>query len=315
MLLEVKHLTKSFGSNTAVNDASFSIPRGEIFGFIGPNGAGKSTTLRIIAGLEEPDSGDVLWNNVSAVDYPEKLRKSIGFMPDTLPDVSDMTVKDFISFYASAFDLQGKIRRERIEKANTLTRLGELENKFISQLSKGMKQRVNLARILIHDPELLLLDEPAAGLDPLTRIEMRNILQILSDEGKTILLSSHILSELEDMVSGAVIIEKGKIIKHGLIDDLTIPEEPGDNLETICIEMIHGTTLGNWLSRIEQLPGVKTIRAEKSSSFTVVIEKKNISDLLHFIADNDFPFAGLNRADHTDLLEKIFISNTSGEIQ
>ena len=315
MLLEVKHLVKSFGSNIAVNDASFTIPKGEIFGFIGPNGAGKSTTLRIIAGLEEPDSGDVLCNNISAVDYPEKLRKSIGFMPDTLPDVSDMTVKEFISFYASAFDLRGKIRQERVEKINDLTRLGELENKFISQLSKGMKQRVNLARILIHDPELLLLDEPAAGLDPLTRIEMRNILKALADEGKTIFLSSHILSELEDMVSGAVIIEKGKIIKYGRLDILASADTPDDNLETVCINMIPGTVLGDWLIRIEQLSGVKTVKAEKSSAFTVVIEKDKLSGLLHFIAENNFPFAELHRANYSSSLEKIFISNTSGEIQ
>ena len=138
MLLEVKNLVKSFGSTIAVNDASFSIPEGKIYGFIGPNGAGKSTTLRIIAGLEEPDSGDVLFDGVSAVDFPEKLRRSIGFMPDTLPDVNDLRVKEFIDFYASAFGLKGEERSLRIKKIHELTRLGELQEKFISQLSKGM---------------------------------------------------------------------------------------------------------------------------------------------------------------------------------
>ena len=315
MKLEVVNLTKRFGNTTALNDVSFTIPKGEIFGFIGPNGAGKTTTMQIISGIETPDCGDVLCDGISAVDYPEKLRRSIGYMPDALPDVQDITVEEFISFYASAFGLRGNERSKRIEMVNELTRLGELKKKFLHQLSKGMKQRVNLARILIHDPQLLLLDEPAAGLDPRTRIEMRDILKLLADQGKTILLSSHILSELEDMVSGVVIIEKGKIVESGMLSDLINTKSRNDSLETICIETIPGTIIGDWFAQMEKIDGVKAIHAEKAGSFSIVAETQKISELLKFIAEKQFPFASLRRSAFTSNIEKIFISNTTGEIQ
>ena len=315
MKLEVINLVKKFGNITALNEVCFTVPSGEIFGFIGPNGAGKTTAMQIISGMDVPDSGDVLLDGVSAVDYPEKLRRSIGYMPDALPDAKDITVGEFIAFYASAFGLRGKARTQRINSINELTRLGELQTKFLNQLSKGMKQRVNLARILIHDPGLLLLDEPAAGLDPLTRIELRDILKGLAEQGKTVLLSSHILSELEDLVTGVVIIEKGRLVENGMLNDLITRNSSTDTLDTICIDTIPGTVLGSWLSRIEELDGVRAVRAEKSRSFAVVIEADKIPGLLKFIAENDFPFASVRRTAYTASLEKIFISNTSGEVQ
>ncbi|MBO5645306.1 MAG: ABC transporter ATP-binding protein [Lentisphaeria bacterium] len=315
MKLEVINLVKKFGNITALNEVSFTVPSGEIFGFIGPNGAGKTTAMQIISGMDVPDSGDVLLDGVSAVDYPEKLRRSIGYMPDALPDAKDITVGEFIVFYASAFGLRGKARTQRINSINELTRLGELQTKFLNQLSKGMKQRVNLARILIHDPGLLLLDEPAAGLDPLTRIELRDILKGLAEQGKTVLLSSHILSELEDLVTGVVIIEKGRLVENGMLNDLITRNSSTDTLDTVCIDTIPGTVLGSWLSRIEELDGVRAVRAEKSRSFAVVIEADKIPGLLKFIAENNFPFASVRRTAYTASLEKIFISNTSGEVQ
>ncbi len=312
MLLEVKNLVKSFGSTIAVNDASFSIPEGKIYGFIGPNGAGKSTTLRIIAGLEEPDSGDVLFDGVSAVDFPEKLRRSIGFMPDTLPDVNDLRVKEFIDFYASAFGLKGEERSLRIKKIHELTRLGELQEKFISQLSKGMKQRVNLARILIHDPKLLLLDEPAAGLDPMTRIEMRDIFKSLAAEGKTIFLSSHILSELEEMVSGIVIIEKGKILRHGSVEQLSnAPEEQ----ESVIVNTIPGTDNSLLLEHIKQVPAVRSVRLTTNGAVEIITETAKFHELMQFFAESRFPLASLQRKNFSASLEDIFIKNTSGEVQ
>ncbi|MBR7120548.1 MAG: ABC transporter ATP-binding protein [Lentisphaeria bacterium] len=312
MLLEVKNLVKSFGSTIAVNDASFSIPEGKIYGFIGPNGAGKSTTLRIIAGLEEPDSGDVLFDGASAVDFPEKLRRSIGFMPDTLPDVNDLRVKEFIDFYASAFGLKGEERSLRIKKIHELTRLGELQEKFISQLSKGMKQRVNLARILIHDPKLLLLDEPAAGLDPMTRIEMRDIFKSLAAEGKTIFLSSHILSELEEMVSGIVIIEKGKILRHGSVEQLSnAPEEQ----ESVIVNTIPGTDNSLLLEHIKQVPAVRSVRLTTNGAVEIITETAKFHELMQFFAESRFPLASLQRKNFSASLEDIFIKNTSGEVQ
>lgn len=315
MLLQVKNICRRFGRTTALDDVSFAIPAGEIFGFTGPNGSGKTTAMRIIAGLDEPDSGDVVFNGVSVVDHPERVRRQIGYMPDNLPDANDISVGEFINFYASAFGLKGAERKKRLNEINELTRLNELEKKLLNQLSKGMKQRVNLARILIHDPQLLLLDEPAAGLDPRTRIEMRDILKELADRGKTIFLSSHILSELEDMISGVVIIEKGRLIRCGMLSDLISADTPCDELETVCINPIPGTVIGSWTAELEKLDGVKTVKIEKTSCVTVVIDRDKIGSLLGFINDSRFPFAGIYRTNYTSNLEKIFISNTSGEIQ
>ncbi|MBQ4314209.1 MAG: ABC transporter ATP-binding protein, partial [Lentisphaeria bacterium] len=266
----------------------------------------------IIAGLEEPDSGDVLFDGVSAVDFPEKLRRSIGFMPDTLPDVNDLRVKEFIDFYASAFGLKGEERSLRIKKIHELTRLGELQEKFISQLSKGMKQRVNLARILIHDPKLLLLDEPAAGLDPMTRIEMRDIFKSLAAEGKTIFLSSHILSELEEMVSGIVIIEKGKILRHGSVEQLSnAPEEQ----ESVIVNTIPGTDNSLLLEHIKQVPAVRSVRLTANGAVEIITETAKFHELMQFFAESRFPLASLQRKNFSASLEDIFIKNTSGEVQ
>ena len=315
MLLQVKNISKSFGRTKALDNVSFTVPPGEIFGFTGPNGSGKTTAMRIIAGLDDPDSGDVLFGDISVVDHPEKVRRFIGYMPDSLPDANDISVGEFINFYASAFGLKGDIRKKRLDEINELTRLGELENKLLNQLSKGMKQRVNLARILIHDPQLLLLDEPAAGLDPRTRIEMRDILKELADRGKTVFLSSHILSELEDMISGVVIIEKGKLIRSGRLSELASSDTVKDSVETVCINPIPGTVIGDWPARLESLSGVKLVKVERTSCIAVVIETDKISGLLDYLNRNAFPFAGIYRTNYTSNLEKIFISNTSGEIQ
>ena len=315
MLLQVKNLSRSFGRTKALDNVSFEIPPGEIFGFTGPNGSGKTTAMRIIAGLDEPDSGDVLYGDISIADYPEKVRRHIGYMPDSLPDAGDISVGEFINFYASAFGLKGEVRKKRLQEINELTRLGELENKLLNQLSKGMKQRVNLARILIHDPQLLLLDEPAAGLDPRTRIEMRDILKELADRGKTIFLSSHILSELEDMISGVVIIEKGKLVRCGRLSDLASPAATIDNTESVCITPVPGTDITSWQSGLESVDGVKLVKSGRTNSLTVVIETDKICLLLDWLNQNKFPFAGIYRTNYTANLEKIFISNTSGEIQ
>ena len=315
MLLEVKNISRTFGRTKALDNVSFSIPAGKIFGFTGPNGSGKTTALRIIAGLDYPDSGEILFNGISAIDYPEKVRKYIGYMPDQLPDANDISVGEFINFYASAFGLKGDVRKKRLSEINDLTRLEELNNKLLNQLSKGMKQRVNLARILIHDPQLLLLDEPSAGLDPRTRVELRDILKELANRGKTVFVSSHILSELEDMISGVVIIEKGRLIKCGMLNELASSGDNNDKTETVCIAMIPGADAGDWLPKLRELDGVVTVKAEKNSDITVVLESEKIKDLLEFISSSALPFAGIYRTNYTCNLEKIFISNTSGEIQ
>ena len=220
MKTEVRNLTRVFGKTVAVNDISFSFEDGNIFGFIGPNGAGKTTTIRIMATLDLATSGDVFYDGVSATLYPEAVRRVVGYMPDSLPGYKDIQVWEYLDFFARSFGLRGAERTRALNDIVEFTNLGELRNKFLFALSKGMKQRVSLARALIHNPKVLIMDEPAAGLDPRARHELRTLLKILADQKKAIFLSSHILSELQDICDGAVIIEQGKLLSAGTLSDL-----------------------------------------------------------------------------------------------
>jgi len=220
MKIEIKNLVKHFGHNKAVDDISFSFGDGNIFGFIGPNGAGKTTTIRMMSTLELPDKGDILYDGVSVLEEPEQVRRVIGYMPDALPAHADITVYEYLDFFARAYGLKGKQKTQTLSNLEEFTGLGSMRAKYLNQLSKGMKQRVSLARALVHDPKVLIMDEPAAGLDPRARIELRELMKILTDQSKAILVSSHILSELEDICHGTVIIEKGKILHAGSINDM-----------------------------------------------------------------------------------------------
>ena len=220
MKTEVRNLTRVFGKNTAVDNISFSFEDGNIFGFIGPNGAGKTTTIRIMATLDLATSGDVFYDGVSATLYPEAVRRVVGYMPDSLPGYKDIQVWEYLDFFARSFGLKGAERTRALNDIIDFTNLGELRNKFLYALSKGMKQRVSLARALIHNPKVLIMDEPAAGLDPRARLELRTLLKILAEQKKAIFLSSHILSELQDICDGAVIIEQGKLLSAGTLDNL-----------------------------------------------------------------------------------------------
>ena len=220
MKTEVRNLTRIFGKTKAVDNISFSFEDGNIFGFIGPNGAGKTTTIRIMATLDLPTAGDVFYDGVSATLYPEAVRRVVGYMPDSLPGYKDIQVWEYLDFFARSFGLKGAERTRALNDIIDFTNLGELRNKFLYALSKGMKQRVSLARALIHNPKVLIMDEPAAGLDPRTRLELRTLLKILAEQKKAIFLSSHILSELQDICDGAVIIEQGKLLSAGTLGEL-----------------------------------------------------------------------------------------------
>lgn len=220
MELNIVNLRKDFGATRAVDDISFSFSSGQIIGFVGPNGAGKTTTMRILATLDEPTSGDAKIDGVSIVEVPEQARRLIGYVPDALPMHRDISVNEYLDFFARAYGLVGAQRRQVIENIEDFTNLTEIREKTLHELSKGMKQRVSLARALLHDPPVLVMDEPAAGLDPRARVELRELLRILSDQGKAILISSHILTELSEICDSAVIIEQGRIITAGTLQEI-----------------------------------------------------------------------------------------------
>jgi ABC-2 type transport system ATP-binding protein len=220
-LLEVKDLARSFGALRAVDNVSFTLEAGNILGFIGPNGAGKSTTLRMLATLDTPSSGEIRLDGVSVVEAPDKARPLIGYMPDRYGTYDDMTVFEFLDFFARAYGLKGQARKRRVDAVMEFTGLSSMSTRLTRQLSKGMKQRVALGRTLLHDPKLLLLDEPADGLDPRARIELRELLRALAAQGKAVLISSHILTELSEICDSCAIIEQGRLLATGSVAEVT----------------------------------------------------------------------------------------------
>jgi ABC-2 type transport system ATP-binding protein len=219
-LLEVKNLSRHFGALRAVDDVSFTLEAGTILGFIGPNGAGKSTTMRILATLDVPNAGEVLLDGKSVVERPDQARPLIGYMPDRYGTYDDMTVFEFLDFFARAYGQKGRARAERVDSVMDFTGLLPLKDKLTSELSKGMKQRVALGRTLLHDPKLLILDEPADGLDPRARIELRELLRALASQGKAVLISSHILTELSEICDSCAIIEQGRLLATGPVAEI-----------------------------------------------------------------------------------------------
>ena len=220
-MIEVRNFTKRYGDFVAVDDLSFSIGKGEIFGFIGPNGAGKSTTIRFLATLLRPTSGEGFIAGHSVVDDPMAVRRVIGFMPDDFGVYDGMKVWEFLDFFAVAYQIPRIHRKQIIGQVLELLDLTHKRDDFVNGLSKGMKQRLCLAKTLVHDPPVLILDEPASGLDPRARLEMKALLNELKGMGKTILVSSHILSELADFCTMIGIIERGKLLAAGSITEIT----------------------------------------------------------------------------------------------
>lgn len=226
MMLSVENLCKNFGETQAVRGLSFSLSGGDITGFVGPNGAGKTTTMRILATIEDASSGRVEIDGHSIITHPERARELVGFVPDSLPLHADMSVHEYLDFFARAYGIKAEKRRSLIDDLEEFTNLTGIREKLIVALSKGMKQRVSIARALINDPKFLLMDEPAAGLDPRARIELRELLRVLSRQGKGILISSHILSELSEICTSTLIIEQGRMLKFGTIEEVTNHDQP-----------------------------------------------------------------------------------------
>ncbi len=230
MEIRVERLKKYYGSTRVVDDLSFHFSSGQIFGFVGPNGAGKSTTMRILATLDEPTEGDIFIDDISVVEEPEKTHRLVGYVPDSLPTHRDLSVHEYLDFFARAYQVRNPTRRKLVESIEEFTNLIGIREKHLSALSKGMKNRVSVARALVHDPAVLVMDEPAAGLDPRARIELRELLKVLAGQGKAILISSHILTELAEICTGAVIIERGKLLRAGTLTQIAREDKPHHTL-------------------------------------------------------------------------------------
>ena len=219
-MIETKNLTKNYGELTAVDDLDLTIKDGDIFGFIGPNGAGKTTTMRILVTLLEPTRGSAFINGLNVAKEGKKVRRLVGYMPDFMGVYDDLKVFEYLEFFAAAFGIERKKRKSIVEGVLDLTDLESKKSATVDSLSRGMQQRLGLARVLIHDPKVLILDEPASGLDPRARIEIRELLRELKRMGKTIMISSHILSELEEICDHVGIIEQGRLVFSGTMEEI-----------------------------------------------------------------------------------------------
>jgi ABC-2 type transport system ATP-binding protein len=219
-VITADNLTKIYGKRTALDHVSFEVPEGEIFGFVGPNGAGKTTTLRILAGLLEPGSGRASIDGVDVVQQPQQVHSRIGYMPDFFGVYDQLTVAEYLDFYAACYRQSKQQRGKIVGELLELIGLTDRRDQLVDTLSRGLKQRLCLARALVHDPVVLLLDEPASGLDPRARVEMREILKELRGMGKTIIISSHILPELTELCTMIGIIDHGRMRATGTVQDV-----------------------------------------------------------------------------------------------
>jgi ABC-2 type transport system ATP-binding protein len=264
-MIETKNLTKNYGNLTAVDNLNLTIKDGDIFGFIGPNGAGKTTTMRVLVTLLEPTRGSAFINGLNVAKDGKKVRRLVGYMPDFMGVYDDLKVFEYLEFFAAAFGIERKKRKSIVEGVLELTDLESKKSATVDSLSRGMQQRLGLARVLIHDPKVLILDEPASGLDPRARIEIRELLRELKRMGKTIMISSHILSELEEICDHVGIIEQGRLVFSGTLEEI----RPRLGIESKVRVMVadHQDKAIELLSALPQVRQVQALGGEIAVTF------------------------------------------------
>jgi ABC-2 type transport system ATP-binding protein len=316
--IEIRNLHRFFGTLRAVDNVSFSACPGQVMGFIGPNGAGKTTTMRILATLDLPTAGDALICGQSVIDEPDQVRRVLGFMPDSFGRYPNMNILEYLDFFARAYGFRGAKRREAVERVLDFTELGPLVNKQIDTLSKGMAQRLCLGRTLVHDPSVLILDEPAAGLDPRARVELRELIHLLATQmQKTVLISSHILTELGEICDTVVIIEAGKVLASGSIEELQrgVAGEESEVSQAdseIAITVLEGTEdLERWLVQQPFVEAVSIAGGRTIVSFSGDDDAQH--ELLKALVNSGARVVSFEAK--TQTLEDTFMRITRGELQ
>lgn len=274
MSLEVNRLTKTYGSQKALDEVSFVAEKGEVLGFLGPNGAGKSTTMKIATGFILPDQGDVLVNGLSVLQNPKEVSRLVGYLPEHNPLYHDMYIREFLDFIGGLYGLKGNILKNRIEELIPLCGLEVEAHKKISQLSKGYRQRVGLAKALIHDPEVIILDEPTTGLDPNQLVEIRKLIKNIS-ANKTLILSTHIMQEVEAICDKVVIINKGKIVASDLLKNLK--SEAG---KSVLILETEESLLLEWFAPIGEITFSNSDKAIQLQVKDAAVARKELLQIL-----------------------------------
>ncbi|MDF1573884.1 MAG: gliding motility-associated ABC transporter ATP-binding subunit GldA [Bacteroidales bacterium] len=299
MSIAIKEISKSYGSQIAVNKVSFEVHTGEIVGFIGPNGAGKSTTMKMITGSLSPDSGSVTIQGLPALEHQKEIRGLIGYLPENNPLYHEMYIREYLQYVAGLYQVSGKLARERISSVIEMTALSAEVGKKIGNLSKGYRQRVGLAQALIHDPEILILDEPTSGLDPNQLVEIRNLVSNIGKE-KTVLLSTHILQEVEAICDRVIVINNGKIVADE--NATLLKEKGGGQTQTIHIELDGPVDPGIW----KTLPFIEHVRPIGDKQFLLEThEMRDIrGDIFNFAVSQEFTVLSLSLKKKS--LEEVF---------
>jgi len=333
-VIRVRHLSHRFGDFDVLRDVSFEVGTGEIFGFIGPNGAGKTTTIRILATLLEPTAGRIEVDGHDVTIDPEAVRRVLGYMPDHAGVYDRVTVREYLEFFGDAY----RVSAAMVDSVMELTDLGKLQDKFVATMSKGMKQRLQLARTLLHDPKVLILDEPASDLDPRARIEMRDLLLELRRMGKTILLSSHILTELSDICTSVAILERGAVVVSGPINDIArrleayragLAHAPsydrsgatGPTHAAVPEAVVHRAKLKVLAPRevvaahLSTVPHVKNISRGPAGTILVAYTggEQELAAIVRALVLAEVPVCGVEP--ERDELERIFLEVTKGDVQ
>ena len=311
-MIELRRLHRYFGETKAVVDMSFEVYSGEVYGYIGPNGAGKTTSMRILATLDEPTYGDAFVDGFSVIDDPDRVRRRLGFMPDYFGTYENVNVREYLDFFARSYGLRGTQRASAIDRVLEFTLLDRIEEKPTSGLSKGMKQRLCLGRTLIHDPGVLILDEPAAGLDPRARIELREMIARLGAAGKAVLISSHILTELAEICDRVAIIEEGRLVAAGSVDEISAGVAEVTAASLIRMRILGDPAPGRqWLEARDDIQDLK--QTGDLFTFNHVGGPPEQAELLRQLIVEGVPvveFAGKTRT-----LEDIFLHVTEGRVQ
>jgi ABC-2 type transport system ATP-binding protein len=313
MIIETKDLVKRFGKFTAVSELSLAVPAGSIYGFVGPNGAGKTTTMRVLTTLTRPTSGEAWVNGHRVTEQPRAVRRAIGYMPDEFGVYDDMRVWEYLDFFAACYDIPEGERKKLIEDLLALVDLTHRRDDMVDKLSRGMKQRLSLARTLAHDPAVLILDEPASGLDPRARVEIRELLVELAKMGKTIFFSTHILADVSEICTHIGIVEAGKIIAQGSMDEMRAQLQPHREITVTVRDQEAVEAVKTAVGGMADVVGVTDLE-QKGGRYRVRIDFTGDDEGVAALSQkiNSAGIAVLGFAEETKDLESMFMRVTKG---
>ena len=290
-VLRTVNLTKRYGDFCALSDLSIHVDRGQILGFIGPNGAGKTTTIKILVGMSRPTSGSAWIAGVNCSENAAKIKHLVGYMPDRFGSYDNMRVREYLDFFGAMFGISIKVRRNRIAEVMEITNTAYMQDKFVESLSHGMQQRIGIARTLLHDPQVLIFDEPANGLDPKARIEMRELLLRLASEGKTLIVTSHILPELARICDTVAMITGGRLQAFGTLDDVMRKLCPMRSYEVQLVSSEHIEEAFKQICARAPAESISISRQERTLRFPTSDSEEEMASLLRQLVNANIPVA------------------------